>query len=82
MYTIAERSKVLNDDFIAAHLLVHDGNSEPDIQAYFDRALAAFRERLEVFARADVFDEAEEKKMRFMLEALFAAKFLLTTDKK
>lgn len=59
--------------------LLRDAPQE-QLEMYFRRSSKRFMERMESFFAAQTFSEREERELRFMLEALLAAKHILLED--
>jgi len=79
-YKIKERIQILSDGFPETAALLRDEPNEIDIEKYFRDSFEVFLERLKAFRVASSFTNEEEKQLRFMLEALIAAKQILSEE--
>ncbi len=75
MYTLAEKIPTTRHGCGTVRFLRDLERDE--LEDYFSRAHAKFMERMEALRTARNFAEGEERELRFMLEALLAAKYLL-----
>jgi hypothetical protein len=83
MYNIQERVIVIADGFAEPISFLRDDETidVKELQEYFDRSWNIFESRLATFRKRDFIDDQEERELRFMLEALLAAKHLLIEEK-
>jgi hypothetical protein len=82
MYKIKEKIKILSDGFPGPQTFLRDDESvdAEELHAYFDRSFGVFEDRLITFRTSPSISEAEAKELRFMLEALIAAKEILAEE--
>jgi hypothetical protein len=79
IYSIREKFSILADGFPQEARYLRDGGmSEKELNEYFNRSFTVFLKRLEAFQHMkEEVPPEEEKQLRFMLEALLAAKHIL-----
>jgi hypothetical protein len=82
MYILEENLKVISEGFSEPDLFVADGGvvDKQKLQNYFDRSFDLFIEKMAEVRTSDSLEDDKEKELRFMLEALLAAKHILVEE--
>jgi hypothetical protein len=82
MYIIEKNLKVISEGFSEPHSFVGDGGAidKQKLEDYFERSFKLFMAGMEEMRASESLAEDKEKELRFMLEALLAAKHILVEE--
>lgn len=83
-YSLDIPDKFLSDAAARNPIFVKDagGLPGPDLDLYLKKGYAMFAKRIQKLVAKDILGDGEEKELRFMLEALIAAKRILEERRK